>query len=129
MKACYQSLTIFHNPRQKNLCRWEKVKKALEEIIDIELLGNRFSFRADKTIPNAKEVAEHLVEEVTRIEEQLNQKKNKIDNLKIIVLAALNIASEHLEVKRNYEDLIKSISGRSATLIHRLAAGFVEKGS
>ena len=36
------------------------------------------------------------------------------------MLAALNIANEHMELKRNYTELLRDVTNRSTKLIHTL---------
>jgi len=72
-------------------------------------------------VSNAKEVADHLVKEVTRIETQYSS-KSSVNKLATLILAALNIANENIKLKKGHSDLLKDISKRSVNLIHMLDA-------
>jgi len=80
----------------------------LEQLVTIELF--------------AKEVADYLVEEVTRIETQHSTISSNVTKLTTLILAALNIANENFELKKNHSDLLKDISKRSTNLIRALDA-------
>ena len=94
---------------------------SLEQLVTIELFGQPYTFKAESEI-EAKEVAESLVKEVARIESQQSGKASDITKLAILISAALNIANENFELKRNYSDLLQKLSERSASLIRRLSA-------
>ena len=92
----------------------------MEEIVTIELFGQTFTFKADSEVTKAKEVADLLVREVTRVEDQQSKQSTSMSNLTILMLAALNIANDHVELKRNHTKLLHDVSDRSANLIQTL---------
>jgi len=92
----------------------------LEQHITIELFGKPFTFKADAEVTQAKEVADLLVKEVARVENQQSDQASTISNLTILMLAALNIANEHMELKRDHKKLLRDISERSKNLIQTL---------
>jgi cell division protein ZapA (FtsZ GTPase activity inhibitor) len=92
----------------------------LEEIVTIELFGQTHTFKADSEVNKAKEVADLVVQEVTRIEDQQSNQSPYMSKLTILMLAALNIANDHLELKRNHSKLLHDVSDRTANLIHTL---------
>jgi len=92
----------------------------LEEIVTIELFGQTHTFKANSEVTMAKEVADLLVKEVTRVEDQQSNQSSTMSKLTVLMLAALNIANDHVELKRNHAKLLYDISDRSANLIHTL---------
>ena len=68
----------------------------------------------------AKEVADLLVKEVTRVEDQQSNQSSNMSKLTILMLAALNIANEHIELKRDHSKLLEDVSNRTANLIRTL---------
>ena len=92
----------------------------MEEIVTIELFGQTHTFKADSEVTKAKEVADLLVNEVSRIEDQQSNQLSNMSKLTILMLAALNIANDHLELKKNYSKLIHDVTDRTANLIHSL---------
>jgi cell division protein ZapA (FtsZ GTPase activity inhibitor) len=61
-----------------------------------------------------------LVKAVARVENQQSDQASTISNLTILMLAALNIANEHMELKRHHKKLLRDISERSENLIQTL---------
>lgn len=92
----------------------------MEEIVTIELFGQTHTFKANSEVTKAKEVADLLVKEVTRIEGQQSNHSSNMSNLTILMLAALNIANDHVELRRNHSKLLHDVSDRTANLIHTL---------
>jgi cell division protein ZapA (FtsZ GTPase activity inhibitor) len=91
----------------------------LEQLVTIELFGQPYTFKAQSDVGNAKEVADHLVKEVTKIETQYSS-KSSVNKLATLILAALNIANENIKLKKSHSDLLVDISKKSANLIHAL---------
>jgi cell division protein ZapA (FtsZ GTPase activity inhibitor) len=89
----------------------------LENIITIELFGQQYSFKAEEGVPDANEVADLLMKEVANVEKQMSGKNSKINEITILTLAALNISSEFIDLKRNLSKLKQEISERSASLV------------
>ena len=92
----------------------------MEEIVTIELFGQKHTFKANSEVTKAKEVADLVVKEVTRIEGQQSNNSSNVSKLTILMLAALNIANDHVELKRNHSKLLHDVSDRTANLIHTL---------
>ena len=92
----------------------------MEQIVTIELFGQPYSFKAESEIQTAKAVADLLVEEVDKVQLQQSEQSSTISNLTILILAALNIANENMELKRNHSKFSYQICERSTKLIGRL---------
>jgi len=92
----------------------------LEELVTIELFGQTHTFKANSEVTKAKEVADLLVTEVSRIEDQQSNQASNMSKLTILMLAALNIANDHMELKRNHSKLLHDVTDRTANLIHTL---------
>jgi cell division protein ZapA (FtsZ GTPase activity inhibitor) len=94
----------------------------LEKTVTIELFGQPYTFKANSEVTKAKEVADFLVQEVTRVEDQQPDQSPNISKLTILMLAALNIANEHMELKRNHSKMLREIAERTTKLIRTLDA-------
>ncbi|MBL7179363.1 MAG: cell division protein ZapA [Pseudomonadota bacterium] len=94
----------------------------MEQLVTIELFGQPYTFRTDSDVINTKEVADHLVNEINRIETQHSNKPPNVTKFTTLMLAALNIATENIELKNKHLDLLRNISKRSASLIRALDA-------
>ena len=91
----------------------------MEQLVTIEIFGQPYTFKTDSDVANAKEVADYLVQEVTKIETQ-DSSKSSVTKFTTLLLAALNIANENIEMKKKYADLLKNFSNRSMNLIRTL---------
>lgn len=89
----------------------------MEQLVKIELFGQRYTFKTESEVIQAKEVADFLVDEVAKIESRESGGSNK---LTILILAALNIAKENIELKRNQSNFLQIISKKSAALLRIL---------
>jgi len=92
----------------------------LDKFITIELFGQQYTFKAESGVSDANEVAELLIKEVANVEKQLSENNPKINKVTILTLAALNISSEFIDLKRNYSELMENISERSASLVNMI---------
>lgn len=92
----------------------------LEEIITIKLFGQKYSFKAASGMENARAVAEFLMSEVDTVENQTSNQTIGMDKLTIVILAALNISGEYIELKKKYTDLVQRISERSSSIVRRI---------
>lgn len=92
----------------------------MEQIVTIQLFGRPYTFKAQTEGAKAREVANYLVNEVAKVEGKHTNQTSDVSKLAIVISAALNITSEHVELKRNHTLLLQDISERSANLIRRL---------
>ena len=92
----------------------------MDQLVTIELFGRPFTFKAEKDVSTAKEVADFLVQEVIKIQDQLSDKSSNINKQAILILAALNIANEYFKCKRNHQDLLEIVSDRTSGLLNEL---------
>ena len=93
---------------------------ALEQMVTIELFGQPYTFKAESDVETAKAVADLLVKEVDKVQNQQSGQLSNISNLTILILAALNIANENMELKRNHSKLLDDVNQRSARIIGQL---------
>jgi cell division protein ZapA (FtsZ GTPase activity inhibitor) len=94
--------------------------RALEQMVTIELFGQPYTFKAETEVKTAKAVADLLVKEVDKVQDQQSGPLSNISNLTILILAALNIANENMELKRNHSKLLDDVNQRSALIIGQL---------
>jgi cell division protein ZapA (FtsZ GTPase activity inhibitor) len=92
----------------------------LEQLVTIELFGKPYSFKAKSEVKKAKEVADFLAEEVSRVVSQQSGESSTASDLTTLMLAALNIAHQNLELENNYSKLRQDIAERSARLIRKI---------
>ena len=92
----------------------------MEQLVTIELFGQPYTFKAESEVTEAKDVANSLVKEVEKVEGQQTGQSSDFSKLTILIIAALNIANENFELKKNHSNFLKEIFRRSASLIHTL---------
>ena len=92
----------------------------MEQLVTIELFGKPYSFKAKSEVKRAKEVADFLAKEVSRVESQQSSESSTASDLTTLMLAALNIAHQNLELENNYSKLRQDIAERSAKLIRKI---------
>ena len=91
-----------------------------EHLFSIELFGQSYTFKTQSEIQRAKEVADYLANEVAKLEQLQGHQTSRMDHKAVVILAALNIANEFLEMDRYTREFFRELSGRSATLIRKL---------
>jgi cell division protein ZapA (FtsZ GTPase activity inhibitor) len=95
----------------------------LDQFVTIELFGQPYTFKADNEAVNAREVADFLVGEVNKIQDQQSAQIPHISKLTILIIAALNMAHQILKLKKDTEGIIGNLSVRCEELDHMLEEG------
>lgn len=97
----------------------------MEQLVTIDLLGQSYTFKTDSEVVKAEEVADFLVKEVKKVESQHSLKTLDVTKVTILISAALNIANEKLEIKRNNSEFLNDISQRLNRIINTLNENIV----
>jgi len=97
----------------------------LEQLVTIDLFGQSYTFKTDSEVSKAEEVADFLVKEVEKVESQHSLKTLDVTKVTILILAALNIANEIFEIKRNNPEFLNDISQRLNRIIRTLNENIV----
>ena len=92
----------------------------MDQLVTIELFGKPYTFKAESEVSKAKEVADLLTKEVSRVQSQQSGDSSATSQLTTLMLAALNIAHQNMELENNYSKFLQDISERSAKLIRRI---------
>ncbi len=92
----------------------------MDQLVTIELFGKPYTFKAESEVNKAKEVADLLTKEVSRVESQQPGGSSATSHLTTLMLAALNIAYQNMELENNYSKFLQDISERSAKLIRKI---------
>ena len=93
---------------------------SLEQYFTIEIFGQPFTFKSDADASTAKAVADFLVNEVDRVESELSEQTPHVTRQAILVMTALNLASENFELRRSQSHFLQEIRRRSERLIRTL---------
>ncbi len=92
----------------------------MENLIKIELFGERHKFKTDLEPNQAEAVVELLLKEIFRVQNSHGEKSLGINNVAILIIAALNIAKENIELKNRNSKIVRQIFNRSEKLIKNL---------
>ncbi|NOY70131.1 MAG: cell division protein ZapA [Deltaproteobacteria bacterium] len=85
----------------------------MEKIITIDLLGEEFKFRADDDDAAPEMIADFLMKELKAVESGFPAHVKKTNKLAIVVLAALNIARQNIELKKGRQQFMSYVTGRA----------------
>lgn len=92
----------------------------MDQLITIKVLGQEFSFKTDSDVSVARAVADYVTKTIDRIKSQCAQKAPTTDKRAILILAALQIASEYSDLKRKHQELLHVVNQRSNNLLNVL---------
>ncbi len=98
----------------------------MEQLVTIDLFGQSYTFKTDSEFFKAEEVADFLVKEVEKVESQHSVKTLDVTKFTILILAALNIANENFEIKRNDSEFLNNTSQRLNRIIRTLNENIVQ---
>ena len=92
----------------------------MNQLVKIEIFGQPYTFRAEDGGAHAQEVADYLVEEITRYQEHDSGKDTNTNSLAILLSVALNLANENFELKSKQTELMNDLSQKAGQLINKL---------
>ncbi len=85
----------------------------MDRIVAVQILGQEYQFKVDSQREDAQAAVDYLKAKV----EEIQGKVRNMSEHKIIMLAALNIASDLYELKREFEFYRSLTDQRSQSLI------------
>lgn len=88
----------------------------MEKIITINLLGEEFKFRANDGDVAPEMIADFLMKELKAVESGFPAHAKKTNKLAMIVLAALNIARQNIELKNCQQQFLASVASRASRI-------------
>ena len=92
------------------------VGSSLEQLITIEILGQRYTFKADDGLMDPQNVANFLMEAVSKVETGQADRTTDTNRFVTLLQAALNISSDHLKLKQQ----LAAVSDRISLKTERL---------
>jgi cell division protein ZapA (FtsZ GTPase activity inhibitor) len=95
-------------------------------MVTIELFGQPHTFKADTEVAKANEVADLLKREVEKVQGQQTGLSAHIPKLTIMILAALNIANNIIQLKKDTGDFVDQMAKRCETLNRMLDEGLTQ---
>ena len=87
-----------------------------KKTIKVNIWGIDYALKSDADPQYVQKIAEYVDQKIRKLEESIQVKSQ----LKISILAALNIADELFRLKRNYEKLLNQVETTSEELTEKL---------
>jgi len=87
-----------------------------KKTIRVNIWGIEYALKSDADPQYIQKLAEYVDQKIRKLEENIQVKSQ----LKISILAALNIADELFRLKRNYEKLLNQVETTSEELTENL---------
>ena len=94
-----------------------------DNLITIKLFGNAYNFKTASEVNKANAIADILVNEVEKIQEEISGQSPEMTKFTVLMLAALNMASELYEIKQNQTHFISKLNEKSSRLTKLLEDG------
>jgi cell division protein ZapA (FtsZ GTPase activity inhibitor) len=92
----------------------------LERILEIELFGESFKFKADAEDKYAEKVIDFLRGKVDYLNENNDLPKNEVNKFAQLLLVTLNICTEYFELKEQHDGMLKNIQVRSSKIVEKI---------
>lgn len=92
----------------------------MENLITLELFGQTFTFKTESEVSVAEAVADSVVKEVARIQENESRQLSELKKLTVMILVALNFAKENNDLKAEHQKVLRKVAERSNSLLRRL---------
>lgn len=99
-------------------------RRGKEQLIQVEIYGQRYMLRSDQDASWVESVASH----VDRKMREIAASTPTVDSLKVAVLAAVNIADEFFQLKLEGQAIEDIVAERAGKLEGLLDAGLAEVG-
>lgn len=92
----------------------------MERILDIELFGEHFRFKADADDKHAEKAIDFLIGKVDTIRDISALPKNEVNKFVQLLLASLNICNEYFVLKDKHDMLMQIIQERSSKIVDKI---------
>lgn len=98
-------------------------EKSLDDILTIELFGEKFRFKPDERVEDSQQIADHLTGYVEKAEEHFEQAATGKNKLAVLLLAAMNMSKDFHELKLEHSRLEELVIQRTTSLIKKIDDG------
>ena len=92
----------------------------MDQLLTIDVLGQPFTFKSDSKESEARAVADFVAKSIEQVKSQCANQVPTPDKRAILILAALNIASDYFDLKRKYQEIFDDINQRSVHLLNTI---------
>ena len=84
--------------------------------IKVTILDHEYLIKSDEDLEQVLKIAEYVNEKL----KEINDNTKGLSGKKTAILAALNIASEYFQIRKEKDNLLKEIRKRTKTLIYHI---------
>lgn len=95
----------------------------MDEIVEINFLGEHFRFKPDGQVKDPKAVVEYLTQHIEDAQHLFEQTASGHNKLAILLMAAMNLSKEVCELKTKQSQFEKNIAGRISSLSYKIDKG------
>ena len=88
----------------------------MERPIKVKILDHEYLIKSEEDEDLVSKIAEYVNEKI----EEVNENSEGLSEKKMAILAALNIASEYFQTKKERDDLLANVRQRSKALIYNI---------
>jgi cell division protein ZapA (FtsZ GTPase activity inhibitor) len=92
----------------------------VDRLLTIDVLGQPLTIKTDSDESEARAVADYVSKSIEQVKLQCANQVPSPDKGAILILAALNIASEYFDLKKNHQQMLDDINQRSVHLLNAL---------
>lgn len=92
----------------------------MERILDIELFGEHYRFKADAEDRHAEKAINHLIDKVESLNDHTPLSKNEANRFVQLLLATLNICNEYFDLKDRHDALMHAVQERSSKIASKI---------
>lgn len=92
----------------------------MERILEIELFGEHFRFKADAEDRHAEKAIGYLTDKVEALSGHGPLTKNEANRFVQLLLATLNICNEYFDLKDRHEALMQTVQERSSKIVSKI---------
>ena len=92
----------------------------MDRLLTIDVLGQPLTIKTDSDESEARAVADYVSKSIEQVKSQCANQIPSPDKGAILILAALNIASEYFDLKKYHQQMLDDINQRSVHLLNTL---------
>ncbi len=95
----------------------------MDEIVEIDFLGEQFRFKPDHQVKDPEAVVEYLTQHIENAKHLFKQNASSQNKLAILLLAAMNLSKEVYELKTKQSQFENDIAERISSLMNKIDKG------
>ena len=93
---------------------------SMDGIITIDLYGIKFRFKPDNNVENPEQIIDKLNQYIFSAEKHIKYTASDRNKLAIILLAAMNLSNDFLQLKLQYSRFESHVMDKAASLLDKI---------